>query len=337
MQTLHIDNQNWQQALAETVTDSKELCRILHISPQDLPLPAAELQNFPLRVPQGFLRRMERGNPRDPLLLQVLATALEAQTQPGFAADPVGDQDATLMPGVLQKYHGRVLLVVTGACAIHCRYCFRRFFPYSDNMLKPDLWRRVLNFLEKDASIEEIILSGGDPLILSDKKLANIIKDISLIPHIRRLRFHSRIPVVLPERLTPELKNILLSFNGEKVLVIHANHPRELDHSVTRALFPLREAGFHLLNQSVLLRHINDSANTLINLSNQLFKCGVQPYYLHQLDKVTGAGHFQVTDAQALVLIAQITRELPGYLVPKLVREQVGAPNKLAITHITGG
>ena len=293
-----------------------------------LPAARAAARLFPLRVPRGFVARMRRGDPHDPLLRQVLPLAEECLTAPGFAADPVGDAAAMTVPGVLHKYRGRVLLTATGACAVHCRYCFRRHFPYADANPAADRWQAALGYIAGDTSISEVILSGGDPLTLSDRRLGELTDALAAIPHVQRLRIHTRLPIVLPERVDDGLLGWLADLRQPCVVVVHVNHANELDATVKAALTRLKDAGVSLLNQSVLLRGVNDSGAALADLSETLFAAGVLPYYLHLLDKVQGAAHFDVSEATAKGIVTDIQRHLPGYLVPRLVREQPGLRQK---------
>ncbi len=314
----------WQQELARGFRRPADLLKALDI-PSDHPGLSFEDSAFPLRVPRCFAARMERGNPADPLLQQVLPRKIEYRAAPGFGADPVGDKRAMPLPGLLHKYHGRVLLVGTGACAIHCRYCFRRHFPYGD--ARPG-WGGALDYIANDGSIREVILSGGDPLTLSDGRLADLTSSLDAIPHVKRLRIHTRLPVVLPARIDEGFMAWLTRLRLDKVMVIHANHPNELDDEAATALARLKAAGITLLNQAVLLQGINDDAAVLTDLSERLFAAGVLPYYLHQLDKVQGAAHFEVDDERAMSIHRQLLIRLPGYLVPRLVREQAGEAYK---------
>lgn len=318
----------WRGLLAMAVRDVDELWRLLAL-PEDL-LPAARrvAAGFPLLVPRGFLALMRPGDPHDPLLRQVLPLADEEHEMPGFTADPLAESHCSPVPGLLHKYRGRALLVATGACAVHCRYCFRRHFPYADLPRSATWWQAALDHIRSDATIEELILSGGDPLTLPDRQLAELARQAADIPHLQRLRIHSRLPVVLPERIDAAF---LAWFTGQRlkpVLVIHANHPRELSPAVERACGDLRRAGVLLLNQSVLLRGVNDDAVILADLSRRLVACDVLPYYLHALDHVQGAGHFLVEDGRARALAADLAASLPGWMVPRLVREEPGAPGK---------
>jgi EF-P beta-lysylation protein EpmB len=321
----------WQQLLADAITDPGELCAVLDLDPA-LVLPAiAAAQGFVLRVPRGYVARMRRGDPNDPLLLQVLPQAAELQLADGFVTDPVGDMESRAAPGLLHKYHGRALLVATGACAIHCRYCFRRHFPYGEESALHQGWQPAVERLRADPTINEVILSGGDPWSLSDRRLKQLTDALQAIAHIRRLRVHTRYPIVLPERIDCGLLDWLGSLRLQKVIVMHANHVREIDESVREACRRLSAAGVTLLNQSVLLKGVNDTVEALAQLSEALFETQVLPYYLHVLDKVRGAAHFDMPEARALQLHRDLTARLPGYLVPKLVREVAGASAKTAV------
>jgi len=285
-----------------------------------------------MRVPHSFAQRMKKGDPGDPLLNQVLPKKIEYNASVGFTTDPVGDSLAMPAPGLLHKYHGRVLLVATGACAIHCRYCFRKHFPYSSAKPNAQDWRQTLDYIASDTSIKEVILSGGDPLTLSDARLASLIKKLEKIGHLERLRIHTRLPIVLPERIDQNLIDWLGGTRFATIIVIHANHPNEIDQEVIDGLERLMTARVTLLNQSVLLKDINDHVEILATLSEKLFEAGVLPYYLHQLDKVQGAAHFEVSDEEASRIHQQLMAKLPGYLVPRLVREQAGQAYKTPIT-----
>lgn len=319
--------ERWKTELAQAFTNPTELLRYLDIEHRRLPAADAASVQFRMLVPRGFAALMQPGNPRDPLLLQVLPSATELLPVAGFCADPVGDGDAKRAPGLLQKYAGRALLVVTGACAVHCRYCFRRQFPYAEHA-SGQRFDAALAALQASPDLHELILSGGDPLMLDDNALAGLIARLEPIRHLRRLRLHTRLPVVLPSRVTDALCELLGGGRLKPVLVIHANHPMELGPSATTALSRLSRAGIPLLNQSVLLRGVNDDAAVLVELAERLFDLGVANYYLHQLDRVQGAAHFEVDDARACALLEQLRQRLPGYLVPRLVREQAGATHK---------
>ena len=318
----------WQKALREAVRDPRELLDLLGLDRLAPRLSDEAMVQFPLRVPRGFVARMRRGDPRDPLLRQVLPLDDEMRPMPGFGLDAVGDGAAKTAPGVIQKYRGRALLVATGSCAIHCRYCFRRHFPYAEETAARDGWRDAVDLIRRDASIEEVLLSGGDPLSLSNGKLAELTGALADIPHLRRLRIHSRLPIVVPERVDDGLMGWLTALPWPVTLVVHANHANEFDGTVDAALGRLRAAGVHLLNQAVLLRGVNDSVDALAALSERGFRAGVLPYYLHQLDRVAGVAHFEVDDAHARALHAGLAARLSGYLVPRLVREIPGDTGK---------
>ena len=321
----------WQQALARAFSDPAELLTYLELNPALLPGARRAAQIFGLRVPREYARLMQKGRPDDPLLRQVLPLAEELKEQSGFDRDPVDDLGATRVPGLLEKYAGRALLIATGACAVHCRYCFRRHFPYSESSLSPPRLREVLTHLRRHPEVTEVILSGGDPLVLTDRRLAELVAALGSLPALRRLRIHTRLPVVLPQRFTPELLSALTCSRLDPVIVIHANHPREISPQVRAALATAKAAGFTLLNQAVLLKGVNDAPDTLTALSEELFEAGVLPYYLHLLDRVEGAGHFEVSEARARALHRELRARLPGYLVPRLVREQAHAASKLPL------
>jgi EF-P beta-lysylation protein EpmB len=318
----------WQRALQEAVTDPAELLRLLDLGPQWLEPARTAARRFPLRVPRGFVARMRRGDPRDPLLLQVLPLGAELDEVPGYRADPVGDLAAKSGPGVLHKYTGRALLVTTGACAVHCRYCFRRHFPYDEENASRDGFGPALDAIRADASLAEVILSGGDPLTLGDRRLSLLFEGLQAIAHVRRVRLHTRLPVVLPERIDRGFLDAWSAVRLQKVTVIHANHAREIDASVRAAVAALRATGTTVLNQAVLLRGVNDRSEDLVELSEVLFDAGVLPYYLHVLDPVAGAAHFDLPLEAAQRLLASVSAHLPGYLVPRLVREDPGAAAK---------
>lgn len=327
---LPIYNKNWQKQHAEALIDPAELLQQLAL-PAPLLAPAqAASARFSLRVPDAWLARIKAGNLNDPLLRQILPVAEELKSSGDFSTDPVGDLEARVLPGLLHKYQGRVLLMTTGACAIHCRYCFRRHYPYADDNFLTQL-PAILNYIRADNSIHEVILSGGDPLSLSNERLADLIQQIQSITHVKRLRIHTRTPIALPERLDDGLFGLLKAIKLQTVIVVHCNHPDELDEQVLETLSAMRHCGLTLLNQSVLLKGVNDDAGTLCHLSERLFSAGVLAYYLHQLDKVEGAQHFEVEDARALALHDTLRRRLPGYLLPKLVREQRGAGAKIPL------
>jgi EF-P beta-lysylation protein EpmB len=321
---------DWRQSLRDAVTDPRELLELAGLPQLADTLPAGAA-GFALKVPRGFVARMCPGDPRDPLLLQVLPQLAELQDAPGFMDDAVGDLDAVRAHGVLHKYAGRALLIAAGSCAVNCRYCFRRHFPYAEELAATHAWREAVDCLAGDDSIREVILSGGDPLVLSTRKLTDLTDALRGVPHVLRLRIHSRLPVVLPERVDDAFCAWLSALPLQRVVVLHANHPNELDAGVQAACTRLREAGATLLNQSVLLRGVNDDASALAELSERLFACGVLPYYLHQLDRVRGTAHFEVPDAGARELVEALRARLPGYLVPRLVRELPGEGAKTPV------
>lgn len=326
-ETLHF-TKNWRQQLAEAFTTIDDLCHYLHLSPDDLPVSIAAADDFALRVPLSFAACMEKGNPYDPLLRQILPIKDELFAYPGFSHDPVGDLAAAARTGVIHKYHGRVLFINTGSCAINCRYCFRRNFPYSGLQLSKQTEHAAIQYIQEDPGISEVILSGGDPLLLSDTRFAALIRQLDNIKHLKRIRIHSRLPIVLPARITAELINTLTHSSKQIVIVVHCNHANEINDRVIAACKKLKNNGIILFNQSVLLKGVNDNAAVLCELSERLFTHGIIPYYLHVLDKATGTGHFEVSEPEALALIQHVQATLPGYLVPKLVKEEAGAKSK---------
>ncbi|MBJ6612165.1 MAG: EF-P beta-lysylation protein EpmB [Candidatus Thiothrix moscowensis] len=317
----------WQRELAGAVREPAELLRLLGLEG------TVSANPFRLLVPHSYIARMKQGDWRDPLLRQVLPLDEEWRVVEGFNHDPVGDQFAQVADGVLHKYHGRVLLVTTGACAVHCRYCFRRHFPYTESNPVKGEWEGALAYIRANADVREVILSGGDPLTLSDERLAVLFRQLRDIPHVTRVRFHSRLPVVLPSRIDSGFLSLLEQVPQQKVMVIHANHAQELAAGDVRAaLAALHGAGVTLLNQAVLLRGVNDSVQAQVDLSESLFAQRVLPYYLHLLDRVAGAAHFEVPEADAARLMGEIRQRLPGFLVPKLVREVAGERAKMPVS-----
>ncbi len=312
---------SWQDELSQLIQSPEDLFARLNLDPQHLAAAQRAAQLFPLRVTDSFVRRMQPGNLDDPLLRQVLPLGCEFDEAIGYSNDPLGEAQTNPVPGIVHKYHGRVLLIAATHCAIHCRYCFRRHFPYAQNHLSREQWAASLDYVRCDTSISEVILSGGDPLAQGDKQLAWLIEQLEAIPHLQRLRIHSRLPVVLPSRITPELVSLLSHSRLQPVLVIHCNHPQEVDEEVLAALQELKHAGLTLLNQCVLLRGVNDELATLVALSESLFRAQVLPYYVHLLDKVQGAAHFAVTEDRARELHQGMLAKLPGYLVPRFVKE----------------
>lgn len=321
--------QNWQSQLSDLITDPLELLNLLKLSTDQL-LSGAILasEQFKLRVPRAFVGKMNIRDPLNPLLLQVLPHHLELEDYPEFVTDPLGEEAANQMAGVLHKYQSRFLLTLTGACAIHCRYCFRRHFPYQENLPKNDDWENIKQYIEQNPHINEVILSGGDPLTLNNRKIALWLERLASLPQIKILRIHSRVPIVIPNRIDDELISILKNSRLRIVVVVHSNHAAELDDFTCSKLLQLSLHHITVLNQAVLLKGVNDSAETLNELSLRLFDARVMPYYLHVLDKVKGAQHFDLDSSKIDQIYSDVLASLPGYLVPKLVREIAGEKNK---------
>ena len=332
IETVSTTPEGWRAQLRGAIRDPDQLIDRLSLSDELRPGARRSHELFPCLVPESFLRRMVPGDPSDPLLRQVLPLLDEAEEAPeGFVADAVGDQAATRTPGLIHKYRGRALLIVAGVCAVSCRYCFRRHFPYDETPATAEEWAPVLATIAADDSIEEVILSGGDPLMRSDRWLRDLIEQIEAIPHVTRLRLHTRLPIVLPARVDDDFLALLDATRLAPTVVVHANHPSEIDAECGGILEGIVRAGIPVLNQSVLLRGVNDSAEALIELSRRLLSVRVLPYYLHQLDRVVGAAHFEVPEARGLELIEAMRAALPGFGVPRYVREVPGAPNKVEI------
>jgi EF-P beta-lysylation protein EpmB len=321
----------WQEAFKDAVRDPAELCRLVELPCRYVAGAKLAAGEFPLFVPRGYVARIRTGDPHDPLLRQVLPLEVESVSPAGFRTDPVGDAQATLVPGLLHKYPSRVLMVTTGACAVHCRYCFRRHFPYGEGPRSIDEWQPALEQIALDSTIREVILSGGDPLTLVDTHLAELVRRLAAVRHVRRLRVHTRLPIMIPERVTEKLIHVLRDTRLTPIVVVHANHANELDGAVAGALARLVDAGIVLLNQTVLLRGVNDSADALAELCERLVDLRVMPYYLHQLDRVAGAAHFEVPVPEGRRLMAQLRRRLPGYAVPRYVQERAGAGHKTVL------
>ncbi|WP_318470784.1 EF-P beta-lysylation protein EpmB [Photobacterium leiognathi] len=319
--------QNWLNDLSNAISDPFTLLKLLKIDPTPWEDGLAARKLFALRVPLSFVDKMEIGNPYDPLLRQILPLAQEFEVHQGYSVDPLEEQQNEI-PGLLHKYHNRVLLIVKGGCAVNCRYCFRRHFPYSDNKGNKRQWQQSLEYIAAHPEINEVILSGGDPLMAKDHELQWLIEHIAAIPHIKRLRIHSRLPVVIPNRITDALCQILTETRLQTILVTHINHANEIDDALKTAMQKLKQANVTLLNQGVLLKGVNDSVAALTDLSETLFDAGIQPYYLHVLDRVQGAAHFMVDDEIARQLMAGLITKVSGYLVPKLTREIGGRASK---------
>ena len=320
--------EDWLVQLADVITDPDELLRVLNIDTDENLTAGREAKRlFPLRVPRAFIARMEKGNPNDPLLRQVLTAEEECIVAPGYSTDPLEEQHS-VVPGLLHKYRNRALLLVKGGCAVNCRYCFRRHFPYAENQGTRRNWQTAMNYIAEHPQLDEIIFSGGDPLMAKDHELDWLMTQLEAIPHVKRLRIHSRLPIVIPARITETLVSRFQHSSLQVILVNHVNHAHEIDDEFRTAMAMLRQAGVTLLNQSVLLRGVNDNAQTLADLSNALFNAGVMPYYLHVLDRVQGAAHFMVSDDEAREIMRELLTLISGYMVPKLAREIGGEPSK---------
>lgn len=324
-------SQSWQSILSQAVTSPTELLDLLNLDSSLLPAAIAASKSFQMRVPRTFIARMESGNLNDPLLQQVLPVQAESLETEGFVHDPLGEQVKNPHPGIIHKYYGRLLLMPGHLCAVNCRFCFRRHFAYQDNTLDKEEWQSALTYIRNDTSLKEIILSGGDPLAQNDQRLQWLANELADIPHVQRLRIHTRMPVVIPQRICDELLEWLTGTRLQPVIVIHCNHPNEIDDDVAYAMKQLHQHGVHLLNQSTLLKGINDNADTLLKLSEKLFSCHVLPYYLHLFDNVQNAAHFAVDDAKVARIVGEMSTRSSGYLVPKLVREVAGMPAKVTV------
>ncbi|WP_427162903.1 EF-P beta-lysylation protein EpmB [Klebsiella oxytoca] len=320
--------EDWLTQLADVVTSPDELLQLLNVDADANLLAGRDAKRlFALRVPRAFIARMEPGNPNDPLLRQVLTSQEEFIHAPGYSTDPLEEQHS-VVPGLLHKYSNRALLLVKGGCAVNCRYCFRRHFPYAENQGTKRNWQKAMEYIAAHPELDEIIFSGGDPLMAKEHELDWLLTQLESIPHIKRLRIHSRLPIVIPARITDTLVARISASSLQVLLVNHINHANEIDTAFRRAMKSLRMAGVTLLNQSVLLRGVNDNARTLADLSNGLFDAGVMPYYLHVLDRVQGAAHFMVSDEEARAIMRELLTLVSGYLVPKLAREIGGEPSK---------
>ena len=321
------EEQNWTDYLASAISDPIKLLKALELPIEPYTNDIAARRLFALRVPLPFVDKMKKGDPKDPLFLQAMISQEEFISAPGFTKDPLEEQQPPV-PNILHKYHNRLLFMIKNSCAINCRYCFRRHFPYAENKGNKENWQKALNYINEHHEIEEVIFSGGDPLMAKDKEMIYLVKALEKIPHVKRLRIHSRLPVVIPQRITDELCQLFKESHLQILLVNHINHPNEIDELLQQAMKKLKQAGVTLLNQSVLLKGINDNVETLKILSDRLFQTGILPYYLHLLDKVEGASHFYIDDQQALAIYKGLQAATSGYLVPKLAREIGGEPNK---------
>ncbi len=321
----------WQAELSNAFTNIRDLLTFVGLSCNQLPYSETAVDEFSIRVPLGYAKCMEKNNPDDPLLKQVLPVTDELKTFPGYTLDPVGDLDASIPGGIIHKYQGRILLITTGGCAIHCRYCFRRNFPYTDFQMSKSRQNLALEYIEKHDEINEVILSGGDPLLLNDEQLGSLLVKITRFKHIQRIRIHSRIPIVLPSRITLHLLNIFDQISQQIIMVFHCNHSNEISQEVASACAMLKQHQIQLFNQAVLLKGVNDQVAPLVQLSEKLFANNIIPYYLHLLDKATGTGHFDVKTSRAISIMNEVKANLPGYLVPKLVREIPGESSKTGV------
>jgi len=322
------EGSSWQQEMKQAIRSSRELCEFLNIPAEAI---HTEENDFPVFVPRSFAARMKSGDAQDPLFLQVVAQAVESIATEGYDSDPNNESKAVLAAGVLQKYSSRALLISTGACAVHCRYCFRRHYPYLESPAGLEQWRPSLEVIAKDSNIEEVILSGGDPLILPDHVIGQLLNALADIPHVKHVRFHTRTPVVLASRITTSLIRQLQSTRLKTWFVIHSNHANELDGEVLTGLSKLQQIGIPVLNQAVLLRGVNDDEETLYDLCKRLIDAQIAPYYLHQLDEVAGAAHFHVAKSRGIELISALRTRLPGYAVPRYVKEIAGERSKTVL------
>lgn len=337
IQPIHsVQASDWRQLLSASTLSLAELLSQLELTHDDFILnhdgpPDIDPRDFPIRAPAPFIARIQKGNINDPLLRQILPLEKENVLMPGYSDDPLEEKDYNVAPGLIHKYRSRALLIVTQACAIHCRYCFRRHFPYEDNRPAREDWQQALDYLRSKANINEIILSGGDPLAASNKQLQWLTEQLAAIPQIKTLRIHSRLPIVLPQRIDSDFIAWLKEWPGHKVVVIHSNHANEIDSHVKQAINDIASTGATVLNQAVMLKGVNDCPETIVKLSQRLFSCGVLPYYMHLLDAVNGATHFFISDARAKRIMGEVAGLLPGYLVPKLVRELANKKSKTLI------
>lgn len=319
---------SWQQLMRESYRDFDALCQELELPAELARSATGAIASFRLFAPPGYVAKIEKGNLDDPLLRQILPAPEEDATIPGFGMDPVGDADSTRSNGLLHKYQGRALLVLTGACGIHCRYCFRRHFPYEKAAIRPESWRPALEQIQQDTTLEEVILSGGDPLTLVDETLEKVVTALGEVPHLRRLRVHSRMPVVIPERVTDRFIEMMTNSRLSPIVVVHANHPNEIADQEASSLRRMASSGMLVFNQAVLLKGVNDTLDCQVELSRRLIAAQTTPYYLHQLDRVAGAAHFEVPVETGKALYEAMRQTLPGYALPRYVQENAGSPHK---------
>jgi len=322
------DRADWQIELSQCITDMASLIEFLDLPADWVKKNTLAQSVFQLKVPRPYLNRINKQDPNDPLLLQILPLSQELIDTKGYTQDPLAEKQYNPIPGVLHKYTSRILVTTAGACSINCRYCFRRHFPYENNAVNTDHWDHIKKYLHQHPHVNEVILSGGDPLLLKDSQILNIYQSISQVPSIKRIRIHTRLPIAIPQRITDKLVAAVTSCDVKPIIVIHCNHPQEIDNDVAQALNLLYQAGICVLNQTVLLKGINDHSQTLVGLSEKLFECNVMPYYLHALDKVQNTSHFDIPISQAQSIHGQLKAILPGFLVPKLVKEDPHQSNK---------
>ena len=325
---------HWQEALSQVISDPVELFNLLNLDPALLEGAQQGARAFKLWAPRPYVARMQQGNLNDPLLKQILPVSAELKDQPGFSMDPLGEKPKNQQAGVIHKYRDRLLFIISNTCAVNCRFCFRRHFPYDENRLNRQQWQEALDYVQRDTEISEVIFSGGDPLALNDQRLSWIVDGLASIPHVQRLRIHTRFPVMIPQRITDEMLDWFAHTRLQPIMVLHCNHANEINQDVVEAIQRLKQAGVTLLNQTVLLRGINDTVDDLENLSRTLFQHGVLPYYLHLLDKVQGAAHFDTEQQAAQRLVGKLAARCSGYLVPKLVKEVAGVPAKTTLAPI---
>lgn len=325
---VHPTESRWQDELADGISNVTKLYELLNIQ---CPFDVYEPKNFSLRVPKAFVNKMTKGDPKDPLLLQVLPDIKEMSATAGYTTDPLAENQHNPIKGLLHKYKNRVLITTTGACAVHCRYCFRQHFDYRANMPNTQEISQIANYIANCPEVDEVIFSGGDPLNMSHRRLTAWFDVINAVPNVKTIRIHTRLPVVLPNRVDDELLKLLNQSVKQVVMVLHINHANEIDGVLKQKCQALRKAGVILLNQTVLLKGVNDEVKSLIELSYALFDAGILPYYLHILDKVQGAAHFDLPVRRAVEIYWQLLENLSGYLVPKLVQELPNKPYKTPI------
>lgn len=318
----------WRQIQRENFTDWTKLLTHLELDSERAEQVLLKNPKFLLNIPKRLVQKMAHGNWDDPILLQFLPTTKELENTALFVLDPVGDRTSRKKPKLLQKYHGRALIICTSACAMHCRYCFRQHFDYQTSDL---LFKEELDEIAKEPSLSEILLSGGDPLSLSDSQLEPLLGALDQIPHVKRIRFHTRFPMGIPERIDERFLHMLASCKKQILFIIHCNHAREFDQDILQKLKKVQQLGIPVLSQSVLLKNVNDSVEVLQNLFLLLIDNGILPYSLNQMDRVQGAAHFEVPEETGIRLMTQLQALVPGYALPKYIREIPGQPQKTRI------